>query len=346
MPQRFLPPEWYPQSGIILTWPHEHSDWDELLTIVEPVFIEISREITKRELLLLVVYDQKHQQHVLKQLTDSNIAIDNIRFACIPSNDTWQRDYGPITLIDGERVLLQDFTFNGWGNKFDASLDTRITRHIYNHGLFPSCTINTLDFVLEGGSIESDGQGTILTTSNCLMSPERNPRYSKSDIEDYLYTTIAAKRLLWLDHGHLEGDDTDSHIDTIARFTDENTIAYVQCDDENDSHYDDMQAMERELKNLRNANNEPYRLVPLPWPSAKLSITDSRRLPATYANFLIINSAVLVPTYEDKNDQLALDQLKECFPDREIIGINCLPIIEQHGSLHCLTMQLPEGVLV
>ena len=346
MPQRFLPPEWYPQSGVILTWPHEHSDWNELLDIVEPVFIEISREITKRELLLLVVYDQTHQQHVLKQLADSNVAINNIRFACIPSNDTWQRDYGPITLIDGERTLLQDFIFNGWGNKFDARLDTHVTRHAYNTGLFSNSVINSLDFVLEGGSIESDGLGTVLTTSHCLMSPERNPRYSKADIEDYLHTAIAAERVLWLDHGHLEGDDTDSHIDTIARFTDENTIAYVQCDDINDSHYDDMQAMEQELKSLRNANNESYRLVPLPWPSAKLSLTDARRLPATYANFLIINGAVLVPTYEDKNDQLALDQIKECFPNREIIGINCLPIIEQHGSLHCLTMQLPEGVLV
>ena len=346
MPQRFLPPEWYPQSGVILTWPHEHSDWNELLDIVEPVFVQISHEITKRELLLLVVYDQKHQQHVLKQLGDSNIAIDNIRFACIPSNDTWQRDYGPITLIDGERTFLQDFIFNGWGNKFDARLDTHVTRHIYNYGLFPYCAINTLEFVLEGGSIESDGRGTILTTSNCLMSPERNPRFSRDDIEVYLAEQLSAKHVLWLDHGHLEGDDTDSHIDTIARFTDVNTIVYVQCDDKTDSHYDDMQAMEQQLKNLRNLNNKPYRLVPLPWPSAKLSITDGRRLPATYANFLIINGAVLVPTYEDKNDQLALDQIKECFPDREIIGINCLPIIEQHGSLHCLTMQLPKGVLV
>lgn len=346
MPQRFLPPEWYPQSGVILTWPHEHSDWNELLDIVEPVFVQISHEITKRELLLLVVYDQKHQQHILKQLGDANVPIDNIRFACIPSNDTWQRDYGPITLIEGDRTLLQDFVFNGWGNKFDARLDTHITRHLYNYGLFPSCAINTLDFVLEGGSIESDGRGTILTTSNCLMSPERNPRFSRDDIEAYLAEQLSAKHVLWLDHGHLEGDDTDSHIDTIARFTDVNTIAYVQCDDKTDSHYDDMQAMEQQLKNLRNLNNEPYRLVPLPWPSAKLSITDGRRLPATYANFLIINGAVLVPTYEDKNDQLALDQIKECFPDREIIGINCLPIIEQHGSLHCLTMQLPKGVLV
>ena len=345
MPQRFLPPEWYPQSGVILSWPHEHSDWAELLDSVEPVYVEISREITKRELLLLVVYDQEHQEHVCRTLEKANVTIDNIRFACIPSNDTWQRDYGPITLIEGERALLQDFIFNGWGNKFDASLDTRITRQIYNYGLFPSCTINTLDFVLEGGSIESNGQGTILTTSNCLLSPERNPRYSKSDIEDYLHTTIAAKRVLWLDHGHLEGDDTDSHIDTIARFTDENTIAYVQCDDKSDSHFDDMQAMEQELKGLRNVDNAPYKLVPLPWPSAKLSITDGRRLPATYANFLIINSAVLVPTYNDDNDALALERIAQCFPEREVVGINCLPIIEQHGSLHCLTMQLPKGVL-
>lgn len=338
-------PEWHPQSGVILTWPHEHSDWADTLPTVVPVFIEISREIAKRQLLLLIAYDENHLEGIRAQLIGAGVNIQNIRFACLPSNDTWVRDYGPLTVHEGSRLLLNDFVFNGWGNKFEAQLDNHVTRHLYNLGLFPNCSLQTEKFVLEGGSVESDGKGTILTTTHCLFSPERNPRYGKQDIETYLSEHLGSQRVLWLEHGHLEGDDTDSHIDTLVRFCNENTITYVCCDDPDDSHFDDMKKMEQEVLALTDSKGTPYQTVPLPWPAAKFSAEDGHRLPATYANFLIINGAVLVPTYEDANDELALSQIKKCFPDREIIGINCLPIIEQHGSLHCLTMQLPEGVL-
>ncbi|MDH5546062.1 MAG: agmatine deiminase family protein [Gammaproteobacteria bacterium] len=345
MQQRFFPPEWHPQSGVLLTWPHSHSDWADILDRVEPVFVEIGREIAKRQNLLIVAYNDEHRAHIQRLLEKADVNLQQVSLHCVPSDDTWARDFGPITVYEGEQARLLDFVFNGWGNKFSAKKDTAITQALYKQDCFPLATHWPLDFVLEGGSIESDGMGTVLTTAHCLMSPQRNPQYSRDDVTEYLKKELGLERLLWLEHGHLEGDDTDSHIDTLARYTDANTICYVQCDDTQDSHYQDLKAMEDELKQLVDFAGKPYRLIPLPWPSAKYSPDDGHRLPATYANFLIINGAVLVPTYDDANDDLALQQVQKCFPEYEIVGINCLPIIEQHGSLHCLTMQLPEGVL-
>ena len=189
-----------------------------------------------------------------------------------------------------------------------------------------------------------DGSGTLLTTARCLLAPTRNPKLTQDGLEARLKELLGLDRILWLQHGHLTGDDTDSHIDTLARFCDARTIAYVACADPDDEHHAELKAMEEELRALRAADGRPYRLVPLPWPRARYD-DDGRRLPATYANFLIINGAVLVPTYDDPADGPALARLRECFPGREIIGVDCLPLIYQYGSLHCVTMQLPEGVL-
>ena len=199
--------------------------------------------------------------------------------------------------------------------------------------------------VLEGGAIETDGQGTLLTTEACLLNHNRNPRLDRAAIEMKLREDFGVERILWLSHGHLEGDDTDSHIDTLARFCDPQTIAYVRCDDPEDSHYPSLAAMEEQLKTLRQADGSPYRLIALPWPRPCFDPDDGHRLPATYANFLIINGAVLVPTYADAADAEALATLAEAFPGRDIVPIDCRSVIRQHGSLHCLTMQLPRGTL-
>ncbi|MFL6647021.1 MAG: agmatine/peptidylarginine deiminase, partial [Sulfurifustaceae bacterium] len=241
------------------------------------------------------------------------------------------------------RPLLLDFQFNGWGGKYAHDLDNLITRRLHEGDAFGSTSLETIDLILEGGAVEVDGSGTLLTTSRCLLAPTRNPRLAREAIEQELRDWLGLNRILWLEHGALEGDDTDSHIDTLARFCDARTIAYVTCDDPSDTHYRELKAMEAELKAFRAADGSPYRLVPLPWPRAQYD--EDRRLPATYANFLIINGAVLVPTYRDPADAVALRRLGECFPGREIVGIDCLPAIAQNGSLHCLTMQLPEGVL-
>ena len=340
----YLPPEWAPQSGVMLTWPHRHGDWAARLAQVEPVFVDIAREIARRESLLIVCYDTAHRAHIEQQLRAGGLDLARVRLRIAPSNDTWARDHGPITVLCQDEPLLLDFGFNGWGGKYGYELDDTITRRLYHADTFGNTPLQTIDLILEGGSIEVDGSGTLLTTRRCLLAPTRNPTLDKNTLEQRLKELLGLNRILWLDHGYLAGDDTDSHIDTLARYCDARTIAYVRCDDPNDEHYPELTAMEAELKAFRAADGNPYRLVPLPWPRAAYN-SEGKRLPATYANFLIVNGAVLAPTYADPADEIALARLRECFPDREIVAINCRPLIEQYGSLHCLTMQLPTGVL-
>ena len=339
----FLPPEWAPQSGVQLTWPHRHGDWAERLASVEPSFTAIAREIARREKLVVVCYDAEHRAHVEATLKAGDVDMAHVILAVAPSNDTWARDHGPITVLCRNEPLLFDFGFNGWGGKYAHDLDNLITNRLHEAGVFGRTTMQDIDMILEGGSIEVDGSGTLLTTTNCLLAPTRNPGMSRAEIERELSELLGLNRILWLEHGHLAGDDTDSHIDTLARYCNPRTIAYVACDDPADEHYEDLKAMERELQLFRAADGAPYLLVPLPWPRAQYD--GERRLPATYANFLIINGAVLVPTYRDPADTVALERLRGCFPDREVVGVDCAPVIAQYGSLHCLTMQLPVGVL-
>lgn len=342
--RNFLPPEWAPQSGVMLTWPHAHGDWAKRLKQVEPVFTEIARQVTRREKLLVSCHDHAHRDHIGNLLAGSGVDMERVILRTVPSNDTWARDHGPLTVVCHGETKLLDFGFNGWGKKYAYELDNQISRKLYKMDAFGRAPMQSIDMVLEGGSIEVDGSGTLLTTARCLLAPTRNPDLGKQQIEERLAGMLGISRILWLQHGYLAGDDTDSHIDTLARFCDSRTIAYVHCDNPQDEHFGELKAMEDELKALQAADGQPYRLAPLPWPRAKFD-EDGNRLPATYANFLIINSAVLVPTYEDPADNEALARLKECFPEREIVAINCLPLIYQFGSLHCVTMQLPEGVL-
>ena len=285
---------------------------------------------------------------------------------------------------DGKKTLWLDFRFNGWGEKFPAENDNRIVERLderirmkdegirknvnyqlSTNGRWPKgkAIVNYQlerhqDFVLEGGSIESDGRGTIFTTSQCLLAPNRNQPLTQAEIEAELKRRLRAERVVWLDHGNLVGDDTDGHIDTIVRCAPDDTLLYVGCDDENDEQFADFQALEQQLKSLKTADGKPYRLLKLPMPEAifeeepppnlprlgeekELRMDDGERLPATYANFLILNGAVLAPVYgQPENDAEALRVIGEAFPDRDIIPIDARTIIRQHGSIHCLTMQL------
>lgn len=336
----YYPAEWVKQSGIQITWPHAGSDWADMLEEVTDSYISLSKEILKREKLLVVIPRGYDIREYFTKEEQSNLIC-----AEIGSNDTWARDHGAISVfINGEPVLL-DFGFNGWGLKFAANNDNLITGKLFRDSFFqPSVSYhNHHNFILEGGSVESDGNGTILTTSNCLLAPNRNQPMEKDQIEEYLKQTLGAERVLWLNSGYLAGDDTDNHIDTLARFCNEDTIAYVKCDDVDDEHYVELKAMEEELKMFVTKSGEKYNLVALPMADALYG--DSGRLPATYANFLILNDAVLLPTYGATKDQIAKELLEEVFPDREIVGIDCRPFIKQHGSLHCVTMQFPEGFL-
>lgn len=335
-----LPAEWEPQSGVMLTWPHQDTDWKPYLEEVVPCFTAIAKAIIRKEKLLIVCASIEEVKVAL-----GNIDYSRIIFRQIPSNDTWARDHGPVSIRLNGAPYICDFTFNGWGLKFPANYDNQITRKLYESQAFSSQTAyqSMLHVVLEGGSIESDGEGTLLTTSQCLLSKNRNEYKSKTEIADYFQMIFGLKRILWLNHGYLAGDDTDSHIDTLARFCDSQTITYVQCTDERDEHFKELYQMEQELQKFKTPDGKPYRLIPLPM--AKPVYEDGERLPATYANFLIINEAVLMPGYNSPLDEIARLQLQQAFPDREIIVVNCLSLIKQHGSLHCVTMQLPEGFL-
>ncbi|GFE58056.1 agmatine/peptidylarginine deiminase [Geobacter sp. AOG1] len=339
MTRRF-PAEWEEQDGVLLAWPHESTDWRLHLDLVEPVFTEIVRSISRFERVILVVPDELE---VERRLADAGAEMANVRLFPVESNDTWARDFGPVTVTENGQPLLLDFGFNGWGLKFPADLDNLITGRLCQLGAFRA-ERQIVGLIMEGGSLESDGSGTILTTAECLLSPNRNPHLSRLEIEAELARKLGTGRVLWLENGYLAGDDTDSHVDTLARLCPDDTIVYQACDDPADEHYGALSAMADELAAFRTRDGHPYRLLPLPWPEARFD-DDGQRLPATYANFLIINRALLVPTYGDKNDGAALAVIRSAFPDREVIGIDCSPLILQHGSLHCVTMQLPKGVL-
>lgn len=307
-----------------------------MLDEVEECFLNLAREIASRQPLLLVAPEFP------KALENFEFK-ENVFYVECPTNDTWARDHGFISLLnEQEEVRLVDFCFNGWGMKFAACKDNLINSQLVKSSLLNGTYQNCRNFVLEGGSIESDGEGTLLTTSLCLLAPNRNDTLDKQEIEDYLKKSFNLKQVLWLDHGYLAGDDTDSHIDTLARLCPDHTICYVQCTDTEDEHYTELKKMEEQLKEFRTLDNEPFRLLGLPMPEAIFD-EDGERLPATYANFLIMNDAVLYPTYDQpENDRKAACVLQEAFPGKEIVGVDCRALIKQHGSLHCVTMQYPR----
>lgn len=334
----FMPAEWHPQRAVQLTWPHDATDWAERLDEVTDCYLRIAYEISAVEPLIVVCKDAETLSALLhKQLPQR--CVDNIRLVQCPTNDTWARDHGFITVnVEGEYHLL-DFRFNGWGGKFDAELDNAISRHLYASGLVRGVYEDHLDFELEGGSIESDGLGTLLTTSACLLNPNRHHNTSKEDVERELLSRLKAKRVLWLDHGYLAGDDTDSHIDTLARLCPNDTIIYVKCEDNADEHYAELQLMEQELQAMLTMSGKPYRLLALPMAPA-LYDESGLRLPTTYANYLVVNGRVLMPFYGDSElDSKAKAVIERAFPNRSVVMVDCRILVWQHGSLHCCTMQ-------
>ncbi|WP_406663099.1 agmatine/peptidylarginine deiminase [Gallaecimonas sp. GXIMD1310] len=334
--------EWEPLDGVLLTWPHANTDWADDLDRVIPLFEALAYVISDyADVLIAAPADEV--EALKARLLELGISDDAFMVYGVPSNDSWARDHGPLTVATDDGLVLLDYTFTGWGNKFAAELDNQISRRLAEQGAF-AVPLHSRELVLEGGAIESDGDRTLLTTAQCLLNPNRNPQLSKADIEAQLKADFGVEKINWLEHGYLAGDDTDSHIDTLARLCPNNTIVYVQCDDPQDEHFDAFQKMEAELQAMTDADGNPYTLIPLPWPF-EVYDDEGQRLPATYANFLICNGAVLVPVYNDERDEQALAAISEAFPGFDVLGLNCLPLIAQHGSLHCVTMQMPEGTL-
>ncbi|MEJ2044226.1 MAG: agmatine deiminase family protein [Reinekea sp.] len=342
MSRFILPPEWYPQDAVLITWPHQESAWTTMLERVEETYFDLVTKLSHYQPLVIQVHKSIRLEHILHQLEVRNADISNCHFVAADSNDTWARDHGPITVISEQQHKPLNFTFNGWGGKFEAALDNQL-----NTQLLASKVLNDLeniDWVLEGGSIETDGNGTLMTTDRCNLNSNRNGTVQKAEVTEKLKQWFGIDQVLWINSGEVEGDDTDAHIDTLARFAPDSTIIFQGCQRPEDSHFTSLSAMKQELEQVRDSNGNAYRLIELPLPEAKFA-DDGHRLPATYANFLITNKLVLVPTYEDGADNQALALIQDAFPNHIITGIDALPLIEEHGSLHCITMQFPKGSL-
>lgn len=330
-----FPAEWESQSHVLLTWPHENSDWAPILPAVTELYTALATRLA--DYVEVVIACDPCVFHSVTHLFSS--LSDRIQVFKIETDDTWARDHGPISVEENGSPKLLNFTFNAWGNKFSHNKDNAINKALDKSNAFGERLMIDIDFVLEGGAIESDGNGTLMTTEECLLNENRNGRINKHDVELQLKEHFAVEHIVWVTNGYLAGDDTDSHIDTLARFAPNNTIVYVKCEDESDEHFEALNKMEQCLNQQVNAQGESFTLIPLPFPDAIFD-EDGERLPATYANFLITNSCVFVPIYSVQQDQQALDQISLAFPEHKIISLDCRPLIEQHGSLHCITMQV------
>lgn len=337
---RILPAEWHPQDAILLTWPHIQSAWKPNLDHVEQTYLDLVSKISHYQRLIIQLHPAVDPITLVHRLNAMAADVSNCHFVELVSDDTWARDHGPITVLENGQPVSLNFRFNGWGGKFPADNDNRLTEQMHQRSILSAS--ESIDWVLEGGSIESDGHGSLLTTTACLLNNNRNGPVSRSAMETSLSQWFGCQQVLWLEHGYLEGDDTDAHIDTLARFAPERVIVFQGCKDTADPHYEALAAMKAELEQMTDRDGHPYRLVELPLPLPKYA-EDGHRLPATYANFLICNRQVIVPIYDDPSDQEAISIIASVFPDHFVTGVNALPLIEEHGSIHCITMQLPKG---
>lgn len=337
-----LPAEWEPQRCVLLAWPHGDTDWAPVLQQVETEYLELLAAILPRSPVVLCCRDRDHARYVGGLIDRRGLDTARATMVTLPYNDTWIRDYGPLTLLRNGAAELVDFSFNGWGGRHLAGLDDQVSARLHGAGALGNLPFSRRERVLEGGSIDSDGMGTLLTTSRCLLHRNRGGDSGRESMERALMTWLGADRILWLDHGGLDGDDTDGHIDMLARFCSARTIVYSNCEDAGDVHYEPMRQMYEQLKSFRARDGGAYRLVPLPLPRP-VHAADGHRLPASYANFLVVNGAVIVPAYADPCDQRALASLQRCFPGHEVVATSARTLITQGGGVHCATLSLFAG---
>ena len=336
-----LPAEWAPQAAMLLVWPRRDGDWGTALMAARDTLQAVVNALAARQPVILVAPDVDARHDIGQRQSEARLAHEGVCVADVAADDIWARDTGPITVIaNGHRCFI-DWRFEGWGGKFSAVADNALCAKLHAGGWLGADPLARQDWVLEGGSIESNGAGTLLTTRRCLMDGKRNPGVDSRALDARLREVFGAHTLHWLEHGALIGDDTDSHIDTLVRFVDETTLVYQGCADPNDAHYAELAALADELAGLRDANGQPYRLIELPLPRPQHDPDDGHRLPAGYANFLLANGCVLMPAFDDPADDIAAVRLAECFSDRQIIRIDSRALIRQHGGLHCAAMQIP-----
>jgi len=309
-----LPAEWEKQKSIMVVFPTTHKDWQHSIKEIQKSYIGFIKAISRFQTCVVICNNKK----ILDRYFDS---YENIEIHQIETNDTWIRDFGAINVFIGNKLKYYNFKFNAWGDKFESALDDKFNKIFFKKELID------IDFILEGGSIDSNGNGVMLSTAKCIFNQNRNSTCKEKEVVEKIEKLFGLKELIVLKHGALIGDDTDSHIDTLARFIDKNSIVYTKCYDKNDIHYEELLKMEKELQKT------DFRLIPLPLPNPK--IYQGERLPATYINFVFINGAVIVPTYNDQNDAKVIDIFKKELPNREILAIDSSIFIREHGSLHC-----------
>lgn len=338
---RFIP-EWEPIEFVLLALPNKNTDWDYILPEALDQYGRLVKAITDEGIKVALLCNDVAEAMEATQGSNQEL----ISFIPMEYNDTWTRDYGMLTVVRNERLRALDFGFNAWGLKFASDKDNLVNLHLDRRGYMkPLIYRNERDFILEGGSVETDGNGTILTTSRCLQSPNRNGGLTKAELNQKLNERLGADHVLWLDHGALEGDDTDSHIDTLARLAPEDTIVFTGTKNFDDPQFESLLAMRAQLTLFRTSEGNPYNLVELPLPEAVFD-EDGRRLPATYANYLVANGVIFMPTYgQPDKDELAMRSIRIAFPNHKVVGVDCRTLLRQHGSLHCATMQIPAGIL-
>lgn len=317
--------EWQKQELLLLSLPHENSDWKPYLEEILQSYEEFVKAVANFQKVLLIAPSEKDFQRFKH--------IKNVDFFKCDTNDTWIRDFGAIDVLEDDKLIGLDFTFNAWGDKFQSTLDNAVNSKLFAQKL--SGKLEKIDFILEGGSIDFNGQGVMLTTSACLLNENRNSHLNKEQIEAKLKEIFGLNQIIWLNHGYIKGDDTDHHIDTLARFINEKTIAYCVCKDENDEHYKPLKAMEEELEKTG------FDLLELPLP--KPLYFEGKRLGATYANFVFVNGGLIVPTYNDENDALVLENLQKACKDRKVVEVDARVFLRQNGSLHCSCQNRYEG---
>lgn len=323
-------PEWQPQQAVVITWPHQYSGWKHILPEAESCFFHMASAISQYQKLLIVCFNQAHQDTVRKKLMAC--PQENLSFINIQTNDTWIRDYGPLTVLKNGKLVWLDFQFNAWGNKFGSHLDNAVNEHLILHPWFAGLyEREVVPYTLEGGAVEVNGAGYFFSTESVIYNSNR---HNASSINDVAKKYFDCPQVNILKNGHLAGDDTDGHIDTLVRFYNETSVLYCETHDKNDEHYEPLRKMHEELKQTN------FNLISLPIPDARYD-NYGERLPGTYANFLIGNGAVYVPIYKAKQDAEALDTIKQCFKGYDVIGVDCNVLIIQRGSLHCSTMQIP-----
>ncbi len=343
-----LAPEWARQDAVILVWPHIYSDWGtanngNLLQKIELTYLELSRYICGQQKLILIAYDQEHISHIQRCLLSKGIREDNIIYIEINTNDTWVRDYGPVCVQSESNNVLLNFKFDAWGDKYLYDHD-----NAFNYVLSEKLNFNSelvdIDFVLEAGNIETNNKRCLLSSIDCFKRDISKNNLSLSAIESNFRKWFACENIFWIDKVRLIGDDTDGHIDNLARFCTDDIIVYSSSTSSTDANTDALNSLQQQLQSVKQQQANNLELIPLPIPSA--IVHDNTRLPASYVNFLITNQHVFVPVFNDKHDNNALKLIDDCFPSREIIDIESTTLIRQFGGIHCTSMQIPQGFLM